>query len=314
VAFCALNGENPRMVGRVHVGGMRSLLPALRGLLMVFCVLTLLGTGALFFMSERTEEFFAWTIDPPLTAAFMGAGYAAGFVLVAMTLRAREWSYARVAVVTITVFTVFQLIATLLHLDRLHFLDAVGTARIAAWFWLSVYVVIPLALLVLMPWQVRRPGIDPPGHLPLPRWLGAVLAVQGAVMVVVGGTLFVVPTTAATLWSWPLTPLTARSIGSWLIAFGVAAVLALREDDLVRLYVPAIAYTVYGALELVALIRYASLPQWNRPPAWIYLALMLSVTAAGAYGWVVGRREVAARGGLRPAAAPGGRERSSSPG
>lgn len=63
------------------------MLPVMRWLLMIFTVLTLLGVSTLAIMSERTEQYFAWTIDPPLTAAFLGAGYAAGFVLVALAER-----------------------------------------------------------------------------------------------------------------------------------------------------------------------------------------------------------------------------------
>ena len=56
----------------------------------------------------------------------------------------------------------------------------------------------------------------------------------------------------ATLWPWPLTPLTARVVAAWLIAFGVAAVLTLVERDLSRLAAGAVAYTVFGVLELIA--------------------------------------------------------------
>ena len=41
---------------------------------------------------RRPTETFAWTIQPPLTAAFLGAGYAAGFVLVVLSLRDPVWA------------------------------------------------------------------------------------------------------------------------------------------------------------------------------------------------------------------------------
>ena len=46
----------------------------------------------------------AASLASPLTAAFLGAGYAAGFVLVVLGLRARSWAEARAAVVTVAVF------------------------------------------------------------------------------------------------------------------------------------------------------------------------------------------------------------------
>ena len=50
------------------------------------------------------------------------------------------------------------------------------------------------------------------------------------------------PASAGTLWPWQLTPLTARTVASWLIAFGIAAALAIQERDLGRLELPAAAY------------------------------------------------------------------------
>ena len=35
---------------------------------------------SLYLLSEKTDVYFSWTINPPLTAAFLGAGYLASFV------------------------------------------------------------------------------------------------------------------------------------------------------------------------------------------------------------------------------------------
>lgn len=181
-------------------------------------------------------------------------------------------------------------IDTLLHLDRLHFASPELLARAAAWFWTAVYVVVPVAMLALLPLQERVPGGDPPRLVPLPRGLSAALAVQGSLLLAVGAVLFAVPAAQAVLWPWQLTPLTARTVGSWLIAFGFAAVLALRERDLERLELAAIAYTAFGALELVALARFAGVVRWGQPAAWVYLALLLTIVPTGAVGWAaVGR-------------------------
>lgn len=269
---------------------VRRVLPGMRRLLIAFALLTLLGFTSLFVGSTQTERAFAWTIDPPLTAAFLGAGYGAGCVLVLLALRARAWVHARVAVVTVLVFMLLTLVATLLHLDRLHFTSPELLARAAAWFWTAVYVVVPVAMLALLPLQERVPGEDPPRLVPLPRGLSAALAVQGSLLLAVGAVLFAVPATQSVLWPWQLTPLTARTVGSWLIAFGFAAVLALRERDLERLELAAIAYTAFGALELVALARFAGVVRWGEPAAWVYLALLLTIVPTGAVGWAaVGR-------------------------
>ena len=277
---------------------------ATKVLLCVFVALTALATNQLYVLAEHTDQWFAWTIRPPLTAAFLGGGYGAGFLMVVLALRTHAWAHARVPVVTVVVFTTLTLIATLLHRDRFHFEAAGAVARFAAWFWLAVYLVVPVALTLLAVRQQRMPGDDPERRQPLPVWLAAVLAVQGGIMLVVGAVLFVSPARAGTLWPWTLTPLTARVVAAWLVAFGVASLLALFERDLERLEISAVAYTLFGLLELAALARYADSVRWGSAAATVYLVLLVTVVPTGAAGlWtsVRGRRRPGA--GATPAEA-----------
>jgi hypothetical protein len=254
----------------------------MRALLVVFGVLTFLAVAALFVRPESTDRYFAWTIQPPLTAAFLGAAYLAGCTLVVLSLRAEAWAHARAAVVTILVFTVLTLVATLVHLDRFHLQASGAAARAAAWFWLAVYVSVPLVMVVLLAVQSRIEGAHPQRALPMPRWLAVALAVEGAVMFVVGALLFVRPGTIG--WPWPLSPLTSRAIGAWLLSFGLAAGLAVAEGDLPRLRAPAVAYLVFGLAELVALLRFAHSLSWGSPATWAYVAFLVLATATAAAG------------------------------
>jgi hypothetical protein len=270
-------------------GPVRTLRPEMRALLVVFCALTGMATIALFVLSASTDRSFAWTIQPPLTAALMGAGYAAGFVLVALSLSDPVWAHSRLPVLTILAFTVITLTATLIHLDRFHLQPEFATlpwlARAAAWFWLTVYVLIPPAMLVSVVLQERAPGHDPlPGH-PVPIPLRTALGLESAALLVAGIALAAAPSTARTLWPWPLTPLTARVVAAWLIAFGVATALAAFAGDLARLRTSAIAYTVFGVLTLVALARYPGTVDWGGVPAWVFLTVALAIVATGATGW-----------------------------
>ena len=270
---------------------------ATKVMLCVFVALTALATNQLFVLSDHTDAWFAWTIKPPLTAAFLGGGYGAGFLMVLLALRTHAWAHARVPVVTVLVFSTLTLAATLLHRDRFHFGAAGLIARFAAWFWLGVYIVVPVALVLLAVRQQRMPGPDPERLQPLPRWLAAVLVLQGALMLVVGVVLFVSPAQSTTLWPWPLTPLTARVVAAWLIAFGIASMLALIERDLERLEISAVAYMLFGLLELVALVRYQDSVRWGSVAATVYLVLLITVVPTGAFGlWtsVRGRRRRAA--------------------
>jgi lysylphosphatidylglycerol synthetase-like protein (DUF2156 family) len=119
------------------------ILPGTRLLLVIFSGLTLLAFVVLFVLADETERDFAWTIKPPATAAFLGAAYAAGCALVVLALRKGTWAALRIPFLTILVFAVATLIATLLHLDRLHFGSDILAARYAAYFWMGVYLLVP---------------------------------------------------------------------------------------------------------------------------------------------------------------------------
>jgi hypothetical protein len=285
-------------------GDVRRVTRGTKVLLAVFVALTALATNQLFVLSEHTDAWFAWTIRPPLTAAFLGGGYGAGFLMVVLALRTHAWAHARVPVITVLVFSALTLAATLMHRDRFHFEADGAIARFAAWFWLGVYLVVPVALVFLAVHQQRMPGDDPERRQPLQRWLAAVMVAQGLVMLVVGLVLFVDPARSATLWPWPLTPLTARVVAAWLVAFGVAALLALAERDLERLEISAVAYTLFGLLELAALARYGDTVRWGSAAATGYLVLLVTIVPTGAFGlWAAARGRRRRAAGATPAAA-----------
>jgi hypothetical protein len=268
----------------------RRVAPGTRTLLLVFAVLTLVATNQLFVLAAATDRWFAWTIEPPLTAAFLGSGYAAGFLLVALVLRTRLWVEARLTLASVLVFASTSLIATLLHVDRFHFTADGIVARFAAWFWLAVYVVVPVGLAVVVVRSHRSPGCDPAKGAPLPRGLQVALVLHAAVFLTVGVALLVTPHTAGTLWPWTLTPLTAQMVSAWLLAFGVVALGALLENDLDRLAGPALAYVVFGLLQVLALGIYGDAFRWGSRQATVYLIVLVTVPVVGAAGWLAGRR------------------------
>jgi hypothetical protein len=274
------------------------ILPGTRLLLVIFGGLTLLAFVALFVLAEQTERSFAWTIKPPATAAFLGAAYAARCVLVVLALRKGTWVALHIPFLTILVFTIATLGASLLHLDRLHFSSPVPIARYAAYFWMGVYVLIPLAMVAVLIVQERRP-IPAPPRVAMPAALAATVLVQGILLLAVGSALFGVPALATSLWPWPLTPLTARVIAAWLLAFGLCAILAWRSRDLGRLDVAAWAYGLLAVLEVVVILRYPGTVRWSTPAIWVYLALAASIVVTSAYALLRLRRR-SARERLEP--------------
>lgn len=261
-----------------------------RILLIAFCVLTAAGFVSLFVLADHTSAYFAWTIEPPVTAAFLGSGYGAGFLLSVLSVRAVDWAHIRVPFTTVTAFTWLTAAATFLHRDRLHDISpGVGpVAEPAAWIWLVVYVVVPVAMAAVLVLQGRaRPA---PGGARLPRWLAVALAVEGLTMGAVGLVLFVAPSDGARLWPWTLSPFTARVVAAWLLAFALAAVLAVRAGDLTVLRTATIAYASFGALQLVTVARFAGRLDQGDPRTLGYVLVLGAVTLTGIAGWVLARR------------------------
>ena len=271
------------MIGeRPTQGSIRVLAPGMRRLLLVAGLLVFIAGVQLFVFSERTADYFAWTIDVPLTAAFLGAGYWASVVLEWMAAGQRAWIHARISVLAVLIFTTLTLVATLLHLDLFHLgseFDLV--TRIATWGWLAIYALVPPAMVLLLLVQAKAPGDDPRTTAPLPKWVSGVLFVHAAVMLSVGAYLFIVPETAASLWPWPLTPLTGRAVGAWVFSIGIAAAHSIWENDLRRMRPAAMSYIALAVLQLIALARYPDPVLWGEPQTLIYLAIVASMLVVG---------------------------------
>ncbi len=253
----------------------------MRWLLYAASSLVFLAGLQLSLLTEQTDTYFAWTIAPPLTAAFLGAAYWAAVPVELIAARETVWAKARVAVPAIWLFTTLTLVATLVHFDRFHFSSPIASAQGAAWFWLAIYAGVPVAMLLIGWLQIRAPGGDPPRGSPAPTWMRVLVLGQGGGMLVFGAGLFLLPSAVAPLWPWPLTTLTSRAIGAWLIGIGFAAVHATRENDLPRITPLAGGYVAFAVLELIALARYAGTVNWAMPAAWVYLAFLLSILPVG---------------------------------
>jgi peptidoglycan biosynthesis protein MviN/MurJ (putative lipid II flippase) len=128
----------------------------------------------LFVLAAETDDWFSWTIQPPLTAAFLGASYWAAAVLFWWTLRRDDPRRATAALLPVTLIGVLLLIATLIHWDRFHD-DLFG------WFWRVAYLAVPVALAVgAFPALRAARGRDRRARSPLPGPLRSLLALQRA--------------------------------------------------------------------------------------------------------------------------------------
>ena len=258
------------------------LLGGMRRLLVLAGVLVTLAGIQLFVFPERTAEFFAWTIDPPLTAVFLGASYWSSALFEFTAAREQRWANARVSVPTVFVFTVSTLIVTLVHLDRFHLgAEFRPVTRAVTWTWLAIYAAVPLVLATLWWRQSRQVGTEPPRRRLLPTPLRLLVGMQAGILLVAGTALLAAPTAVAGAWPWPLTALTGRAVGAWLLSLGVGAAHALVEGGARRLVPAAWAYTGFAFLQGWALARHGGDLDWSHPGAYVYVAFLASTLVAG---------------------------------
>lgn len=302
VGRAAPSGQLP---GEVATGQVRRQSRGLRWLLLVSGMLVFLAGIQLFVFAERTDEYFAWTIQPPVSAAFLGAGYFAAMAMEWVAVRARAWVSARLVAVTILVFASLTMAVTLAHLDRFHFGGPTPGTVAVTWTWMLIYGAVPPLMAVCLLVQRRMPGSDPPRVARLPAWFRTVFGLHAVLMLAVGVPLLLAPVaTGAAVWPWELTPLTGRAVSAWLIGMGFAGVVALWEDDWARLHPVAVSFVLLSVLQVVALLRYADMLDWARLRSWLYALYLSDMLLLGLFA-VTKTRAVADRRADRRPPGPG---------
>lgn len=267
---------------------MRRVRSPVRWLLVPFVGLAVVAGSSLTLAAGQTDDFFAWTIQPPLTAALLGAAYAGTIVFFLLALREDLWANARFALSAPLALSTLTLVATLLHLDKFH-LDADPVPATVAWIWLIVYLVVPPALVVSVVVHQRAPGADPTRAAPLPLVLRLLLAAFGIKTLLLGLALFVAPQELAPHWPWAISDLTGRALAAWLVGLAVAALHVALENDLRRARAGLPSLAVIGLLGLIAVGRYQDDVDWGWGGA-LLVAFLASLVILGALGTVLERR------------------------
>jgi hypothetical protein len=231
-------------------------------------------------LTTQTATTFAWTIEPPMTAAFLGANYWSSALLAILAARETLWARGRVSVSVALAFAPLTTIATFLHLDQFH-LDTVY-----GWFWVVAYTIYPVQLGYFLMKQLRTRGIDPPRERTLPAWVKVILALHALVLIPLGVALFLLPDRVGELWPWALPPLSARAASAWLIAFGVLAAHAIVENDFARVRSAMLGYPFAGAMHTLMLVRFSEDVRWEEAGALVYVGFIVSFFVLGAWGLV----------------------------
>jgi hypothetical protein len=163
----------------------------------------------LYLLPGRAATDYAWSIKPPASAAFIGAGFLAGTLATGLVLFAtRRWRSLQTLPPALWVLATALLAATIIHHDRFKF------GYPPTWVWAAVYAFVPLAVPVLV-YRQRRTAESRPAADPRLRSTRVLSAVIGGVIAVGAIALYAAPVDLAPHWPWFLTPLLARVVASW---------------------------------------------------------------------------------------------------
>jgi hypothetical protein len=264
---------------------------SVRGLLYAAALLVFLAGVQLFVFPLRTDRYFAWTIGSPMTAVFLGASYWSAVGLELGAARERWWAHARIAIPAVFVFTTATLVVTLVHLDAFHLGDEfAASTQFVTWAWIAVYAVVPV-LMVASLVQQRRNGIVLPPPTGLPTLVRVVVVGLAVLLIGLGAALLAAPQWADAAWPWPLTELTGRAVGAWLVGLGTGAAHVLVIDDRPSIRPLGITATLFAALQFVALARHGDELDAGSVTAWIYVTVLVVLLALGIWTILGPRRE-----------------------
>ena len=201
------------------------ILPATRLVAALVVPVLILAFIILYLFPETTGERFAWQINPPMTAAFMGAGYLGGSWLFLHAVFGGRWHRVAPGYLPVAAFTTFMLLATIIHWDRF------DLSHIPFLLWLVLYVVTPFLLPILW-WRnrVTDPGTPEVDDVTVPQIARWMLGGLGAVLLGFALFAFLAPERYAEMWIWQLSPLTARIMGGWLILLGTGGLIISRDS------------------------------------------------------------------------------------
>lgn len=262
---------------------------ATRVLSVVIVPFLLAAFVVLYGFPDRTSEWFAWGIDPPMTAMTLGAVYLGGAYFFVSAARARAWHAIRTGFVAVGTFATTMGVATIVHWGRF------THDHVAFWLWAGLYFTTPFLVWGAWAANQRRARPAAPGEAVLTRGGRRALAATGALAVVTGAFCLLWPARAIDVWPWALTPLTSRVVGAILL-LGVAALGVLADPRWTATRLLLRVEVVMLSLILVAAVRARDDFDTANPLTWVLLGGFLAS--------LVGAAVLSRRGSPPPAAAP----------
>lgn len=243
----------------------------------VVLLLSVANAGFLYFFPGRADTDYAWPIRPPVSAAFLGAGYIAGLVVaLGGVLLARSWRSIRLVFPGVIALAVVLILATLIHRDRFDW-DYPLT-----WGWTVVYATIPPGFGGFWWLQERRqPELRAEPGVELMRAFALVL---GAGLTLLALVMFFLPDAMVDRWPWAISPLLSRAFAAWYALFGVILLdIALTARQARELVIPSAAILASALLLLLLPLRFSGEMDSGQAAYWLILALHLLLAAGAAW-------------------------------
>jgi hypothetical protein len=255
----------------------------MRAFLYAAIALTFAAGTQLVVLAADTDRYFAWSIDTPMSAVFIGSSFWAASAVLTWSARQTAWVHARVPVPSVAVVATLLLIATVQHLELFE--------SLLGFLWIEVYAIVPPLAVALVVMQLALPGTDPPPEASLPSGLKAALGVHAVALLGFGGFLYFGASDSNSIWPWELTDLTSKAVGTWLLGIGtLAGYVALRND---RADIPgaSLSYLILPAMLTLGLIRFPDDVDFGSLDTLVFLLFIVSAAGIGAYGSLLSWRE-----------------------
>ena len=245
-------------------------LPLTRIVALGVILILLLAVVVLYLLPDSTDQNFAWTVLPRMTAMAMGAGYLMGAYFFLRVLTGSRWHHFAAGYLPITAFTIGMALATILHLERFH------QGQFNAILWEVVYALTPF--LVPFIWYIQQryePGTPEPGDVEVPLRFRQIVGLAGVGALLASILIFLAPQLVMSIWPWTLTPLTARVLAGWLLLPAVGGIVLWREARWSGWRVLVETVTVASVFMLLAVLISWNDWQASNPLTWLLVLAML---------------------------------------
>lgn len=268
----------------------------MRAFLWAAIALTFAAGTQLVVLADQTDRYFAWPIEPPMSAVFIGASFWAASAILTWSSRQRIWTKASLPVPSVAVVATLLLIATIQHIDLFE-----GPLGI---LWVEVYALVPPLAIGLVVIQLASPGSDPKPDQPMPGGLRLALGAHALILLGAGLYLYAASDDGAAIWPWALSDLTSKAIGTWMLGIGTLAAWAWQRNDRDDLPGASLAYLVLPAMLGLGLVRFSGDVDFGSAESLTFIAFWLSAAAIGAAGALVSLREGRFATGAREGGVP----------